>query len=222
MTYDEDDYLMLSGIQHYCFCRRQWALIHMEQMWTDDARTAAGNVFHQRVDEPSREKRKDLFIARGVRVSSSELGLSGRCDLVEFRRDSEGHPVEGLKGTYQVSPVEYKVGHRKKGDWDRVQLCAQSMALEESLHTHVHNSFLFYGMERRRETVEIDDALRNKTRLLANDMHMLLQSGELPPAIKTPLCKGCSLREECAPGIKRTKEVDKYLIDMEGERSESS
>ena len=214
MAYDEDDYLMLSGIQHFSFCRRQWALIHMEQVWADDARTAAGAVFHDKVDERSKEKRGDVIIMRAVRVSSPSLGLSGRCDVIELHRSPEGVRIDGIDGRFEVVPVEYKVGHRKIGDWDRIQLCAEAIALEESLHTSVRTGCLFYGLERRRETVEIGDDLRQRTRSLAEEMHAVARSGRIPVAEQSPACKRCSLAESCMPDVGSSRDVDAYIRKM--------
>ncbi len=214
MSYNEDDYLMMSGIQHFCFCKRQWALIHMEQIWTDDSRTASGNVFHERVDEQSKEKRGDVITLRAVSVSSPSLGLSGRCDVVELHRIHDGVSVAGFDGLFSVMPVEYKVGHRKNGDWDRVQLCAEAISLEESFHTAVSEGALFYGLERRRETVIIDDGLRKKTAELATEMHSMFESGTIPPAEITPSCKRCSLSEVCMPKVDAAMDVDDYIKRM--------
>ena len=131
---DADDYLALSGIQHFCFCRRQWALIHLEQQWAENLRTAEGRLLHDRChDDSLREKRKDLLILRGMRVVSHRLRLSGACDVVEFRSDPTGVPLQGQSGLWLPMPVEYKHGSSKQGDADRLQLCAQAMALEEML-----------------------------------------------------------------------------------------
>ncbi len=215
MSYDEDDYLMLSGIQHFSFCRRQWALIHLEQVWTDDARTAAGTVFHENVDERSKEKRGDVITMRAVRVSSPSLGLSGRCDVVELHRAPDGVSIDGRDGKFEVVPVEYKVGHRKLGDWDRIQLCAEAIALEESLHTAVCRGYLFYGSERRREIVEIDDALRLKTIGLAEEMHRTAKSGRIPKAEPSPACKRCSISGSCMPEVGSSRNVESYIRKME-------
>lgn len=214
MPYSEDEYLMLSGIQHFCFCKRQWALIHMEQLWEDDSRTASGNVFHERVDEQSKEKRGDVITLRAVRVSSPSLGLSGRCDVVELHRIPDGVSVTGFDGLFSLVPVEYKVGRRKNGDWDRVQLCAEAISLEESFHTIVSEGALFYGLERRREIVTIDDTLRNKTAELAAEMHSMFESGIIPPAEITPSCKRCSLSEICMPKVDTATDVNDYIKRM--------
>ena len=208
---------MLSGIQHFCFCKRQWALIHLEQVWEDDDRTASGNIFHEKVDEVSKESRGDLVIRRAIRVSSPSLGVSGRCDVVEFIEDPNGYSVDDMKGHFKVRPVEYKVGHRKSNDCDRVQLCAEAIALEESLHTIIEEGALFYGKERRREVIHIDGDLRSKTSQIAKEMHEMFKTYQLPEAIETPLCKKCSLSNLCLPSIKRHSNVDLYMSRMVNE-----
>ena len=106
---EADDYLMMSGIQHYCFCRRQWALIHIEQQWKENWRTIAGNIIHERVhDSDIRESRGDMFVMRGLQVSSSILQLSGICDSVEFVYDIDGISIAGHVGCWRIIPVEYK------------------------------------------------------------------------------------------------------------------
>lgn len=205
---------MLSGIQHFCFCKRQWALIHMEQMWEDDDRTASGSIFHEKVDEVSRETRGDTVVRRAVRVSSPSLGVSGRCDVVEFVADPQGHPVNGMNGRFVVRPVEYKIGHRKTDDCDRIQLCAEAIALEESLHTIVKEGSLFYGKERRREIVLIDDDIRSRTYQVAEEMHDAFEARRLPEAVETPLCRRCSLSNLCLPNIGSRNNVDRYMSRM--------
>ena len=219
MGYEEKDYLMMSGIQHFCFCERQWALIHMDQVWEDDSRTVSGNIFHERPDEGSRERRGDTLILRGVRVSSSELGLSGICDVVEFKEDPDGIAVKGMDGRYKVVPVEYKVGGRKANDCDRVQLCAEAMALEESIGTVIGFGCLFYGKERRREVVTLGEELRRKTCALSQQMHKIYKSGLTPIADYSPKCRGCSLFDLCSPSIgKGRMSVADYLKKMELEQ----
>ena len=131
---DADGYLMISGIQHFSFCRRQWALIHLEQQWAENLRTTEGHLLHQRChDETFREKRGDLLVVRGLRVISHRLKMTGACDVVEFHADPEGIALEGFSGLWLPVPVEYKHGSPKSNDADRLQLCAQAMALEEML-----------------------------------------------------------------------------------------
>ena len=130
----EDDYRMISEIQHFAFCRRQWALIHLEQQWAENLLTTEGMLMHKRVhDENLSELRKDKLVIRGMRVVSHVLGCSGICDAVEFIRSEDGISLRGREGRWLVRPVEYKRGKPKKGQEDELQLCAQAMCLEEML-----------------------------------------------------------------------------------------
>ena len=167
-----DDYLQMSGIQHFCFCRRQWALAYMEQQWAENLRTAEGRLLHERChDDSLREKRGDLITVRDLRVVSHRLRLAGNCDVVEFRAAPEGVALQGYDGLWQPLPVEYKRGAPKASDADRLQLCAQAMALEEMLVCTVPRGAIFYGETRRREWVELTAELRQKTQKMASEMN---------------------------------------------------
>jgi len=217
MTYQEEDYLQMSGIQHFCFCRRQWALINLEQSWEDDARTSAGQIFHETADDPTiKEKRGDLIIARAVPVSSSSLGLAGKCDVVEFRRSNDSVPIGTHEGMYAITPVEYKVGHRKQEEWDEVQLCAEAIALEEMFGARIEFGQLFYGEERRRKTVKMTEELRRKTELLAEEMHSVMSDGKIPRAEPSAMCRKCSLQNICMPEASGHSGSEDYLRRMEG------
>ncbi len=144
MNYIEDDYLMISGLQHFEFCRRQWALIHIENAWDDNVRTVEGNILHIRAhDDSVRERRKDVLTVRGVRVSSPSLGVSGQCDVLEYHLNPEGIQIPGLDGKWLPYPVEYKRGKSKENPCDKLQLCAQAMCLEEMLGCDVREGALF-------------------------------------------------------------------------------
>lgn len=147
MAYQECDFLQISGIQHFMFCRRQWALIHIEGLWAENLRTVNGEIFHERAHDPSlSEKRGDMITVRALRVFSSELGISGECDVVEFRRDDEnGAKLRGRDGRWIPTPIEYKSGSSKAGEADRLQLCAQAMCLEEMLGVEIELGYMFYG-----------------------------------------------------------------------------
>ena len=122
----DEDYLMLSGIQHFDFCKRQWALIHIEQQWEENVRTVEGQYLHKKADDSFvREKRGGKLIVRGMPVKSQELRISGICDVVEFIQDNEGVAIHGEEGTYLPHPVEYKRGKPKISDADVLQLAAQ-------------------------------------------------------------------------------------------------
>lgn len=143
---------MLSGLQHFSFCPRQWALIHIEGLWAENLRTVEGELLHTKTHDPgARESRGDTLILRGLRVFSAALGLSGACDVVEFRQNPCGVPLAGREGRWQPFPVEYKRGKPKAHRADEIQLCAQAVCLEEMLCCAIPAGALFYGETRRRQ-----------------------------------------------------------------------
>lgn len=209
---DDDDLLALSGLQHFAFCPRQWALIHVEGQWADNLHTVEGELFHQRVhDETSAEQRSDLLIVRGLRVFSHRLGVTGQCDVVEFRRDPQGITLAGRAGSWLPCPVEYKKGKPKEHNADALQLCCQAMCLEEMLCCHIKEGDLFYGQPRRRQKVEFTDELRQHICQMLESMHDLMQRGHTPRAKVTKACAACSLREICLPRLEKTSSVAAYL-----------
>lgn len=221
--YSEDEYLMLSGIQHYVFCRRQWALIHIEQQWEENYRTVDGNIMHKRAhDDSFHEKRGDLIIARGMAVSSPYLGISGECDVVEFRQDENGISLHGQEGTYSVTPVEYKRGAPKADESDKLQLAAQAMCLEDMLCCDIPAGYLYYGETRRRTKVDIDKALREQTKHVLEEMHELFQRGHTPKVKRTKACNACSLKNICLPVLCGKKTASEYMNThmKEGDRDE--
>ncbi len=217
--YREEDFLQLSGLQHFTFCRRQWALIHIEQQWVENVLTVEGNLFHEKVhDGYSSEKRRDIIISRGMPVHSRSLGISGECDVVEFIRAEEGITLPGREGLYAVHPVEYKRGRSKPTDEDRMQLTAQVMCLEEMFFTEIPEAYLFYGETRRREQVEITEELKSQCRKLLQEMHQLYARGYTPKVKRTKKCEACSLKEICLPKLEKQKKVTAYISQyVEGE-----
>lgn len=210
--YGEEDYLMLSGIQHFAFCRKQWAMIHIEQQWAENYRTTAGELMHKKAhDDASFEKRGDLLIIRGMRISSRNLGLSGQCDVVEFHQDENGVSLFGYDGKWKPIPVEYKRGMPKENNADELQLCAQAMCLEEMLQVYVQDGYLYYGENRRRSHVDFTDSLREEVRNAAKEMHELFQRGYTPNVKPTKKCKACSLENLCLPKLQKTVKVRDYI-----------
>lgn len=210
--YAEEDYLMLSGIQHFAFCRRQWAMIHIEQQWADNFRTTAGELMHKKAhDEGSVEKRGDLLIVRGLRISSHELGMSGQCDVVEFHRNENGVALFGYNGKWNPVPVEYKHGVPKENKADELQLCAQAMCLEEMFQTKIPDGYLFYGENRKRTYVELSDDLRQEVKRMSTEMHDLFRKGYTPNVKPDKRCKACSLENLCVPKLQKTMPVRKYI-----------
>lgn len=212
MTYSEDDYLQLSGIQHFSFCRRQWALIHLEQQWAENLRTVEGDILHERAhDESLAEKRGDILTVRGLRIQSPSLGVSGSCDVVEFLRDENGTELAGREGRWRPYPVEYKRGVSKETDADRLQLCCQALCLEEMLCCEIPEGALFYGETRRRERVALTDELRSEVRAMLAEMHEYQKRGYTPKVKPGPHCRACSLNELCLPKLCKNPSAKAYL-----------
>ena len=212
MSYDPDDCLMISGLQHFHFCKRQWALIHIEQQWAENLRTVEGNILHERAhDEQFTESRGDLFITRGLRVFSLRLGLSGECDVVEFIRDDSGISLHGREGSWRPYPVEYKRGQPKEDSCDELQLCAQAMCLEEMLVCTIDEGALFYGEIRRRSKVQLTDDMKERVREMYREMHKYMRDGYIPRVKPTKSCNACSLKNICMQKLYKLQDVKKYM-----------
>lgn len=210
--YEEDDYLMLSGIQHFAFCRRQWAMIHIEQQWAENYRTTAGELMHKKAhEESSFEKRGNLLTVRGLRISSRELGLSGQCDVVEFHREENGIELFGYEGKWSPVPIEYKHGAPKENNADELQLTAQALCLEEMFQTRIPMGYLYYGENRRRTCVEFTQEIRQEVKQAAREMHELFRKGHTPNVKPAKKCKACSLEELCVPKLQKTMNVRTYI-----------
>ena len=210
--YSEEEYLQLAGLQHFVFCRRQWALIHLEAQWQENLRTVEGALLHRRAHDVSlRERRGSLLILRGLPVQSRELGLSGQCDVVEFRAASGGISLRGEEGLWTPFPVEYKRGKPKEHAADELQLCAQAMCLEEMLCCSIPSGALFYGEPKRRTPVEFSPELRQTVREMAAEMHAYAARGYTPKAKPSKSCNACSLKERCLPQLVRRGSVGGYL-----------
>ena len=212
--------LLLSGIQHFSFCRRQWALIHIEQQWAENARTVEGMLFHRRAhDDAQFESRGDLLIARGFRIASQRLNVVGVCDVVEFHRDPSGIELFGREGKWSVYPVEYKKGASKANDADRLQLCGQAMCLEEMLACVIPEGSLFYGDARHREQVLFTDELRGQVAAMLAEMRQLFDRGYTPKAKPGKGCNACSLKEICLPRLNKLPKVSAYITQYTGENT---
>lgn len=215
MHYTEDDMLMLSGIQHFMFCPRQWALIHVEQQWADNRLTTEGSLLHDNVDNPFyRQKNGDRITIRSLHIASKELGLYGIADAIELipanaTEKSISHPR--YPGAWLPYPVEYKHGHSKNDECDEVQLCAQAICLEEMYGVSITEGAIFYFETRRREVVKLSEELRNITCQCSEEMHRIYSSGKLPIPVKKKYCRSCSLKDLCQPNMTKCVSVDTYL-----------
>ena len=212
MEYKEEDFLQLSGLQHFKFCRRRWALIHIENQWEENYRTIDGAILHQNAhDTEFQESRGDRFITRGVSIYSAELGVSGQCDVLEYHRGNTGIPIAGKDGLWQPFPVEYKRGKPREDTGDALQLCGQAMCLETMLCCDIPEGALYYGEIRRRERVAFTPELRTQVRQMLEQMHDLYQRGYTPKVKLTKSCSACSMKELCLPKLMKNRSVSAYL-----------
>ena len=212
MIYSEEDFLQLSGLQHFRFCRRQWALIHIENQWRENLRTVEGGLLHTCAhDGTLREKRGDLLILRGLPVVSRTLGISGQCDVVEFHRSAEGVPLFGRTEKYLPVPVEYKRGRPKEHNADELQLCCQAMCLEEMLLCHIDKGYLYYGEPKRRQEVLLSAELRSCVKSSLDEMHDYYKRGYTPKGKPAKHCKACSMADICMPELSGRESVKEYM-----------
>ena len=210
--YKEEDFLQLSGIQHFAFCRRQWALAYIELQWQENVRTVEGRLLHENVHDASiKEKRGDLLVVRAMPVHSSEFGISGECDVVEFHKSKEGVTLFGREGRYTIVPVEYKRGKPKTTDADELQITAQAICLEEMLCCEIPYGYLYYDEIRRREKIEFTEKLRQKVKDMFLEMHKYYSQGHTPKVKISKSCNACSLKDICLPVLNKNLSVKDYL-----------
>lgn len=191
---DDADLVALSALQHFLYCPRQCALIHVEQIWADNVATAEGHAAHERVHATEAEMRRGVRTVTGMPLRCRSLGVSGVADVVELHRTPDG--------TWRPFPVEHKKGRPKAHRADEVQLCAQAMALEEMFGCTVGEGALFYGQPRRRTAVPFDAGLRTLTVRIAAETRALLAAGRTPRMeYLKQRCDGCSLIQVCKPRI---------------------
>lgn len=206
MAYDEDDLLALSGLQHYFYCKRQWALIHVEKQWVENVLTAEGRLLHDRVDNNKHiEHREGTIIERSVALRSLKLGIYGVADAVEFIRTDAGVMLPGEQGFWRPRPVEYKRGKPKAGICDKAQLCGQAMCMEEVYGMNVETGDLFYWQTRRRMPVVFDNSLRESVRNACADMQNMMETGVTPGVPDGVKCDRCSMLTACAPKVQKKK-----------------
>lgn len=203
--YTDDDLLPLSALQHILFCPRQCALIHVERLWAENRYTAEGKVLHERVDRRGERPGKGVRVVYGMDLKCRRLGLIGKADTVEFHADGS---------RWVPYPVEYKRGVSKKGNHDRVQVCAQALCLEEMHEISIGEGALFYGTTRRRERVAFDEVLRDETEQAARDLHDLFVSRVTPKPHYTKGCETCSFMAICLPKVSGHRSVQGYLKEV--------
>ncbi|HOO44776.1 MAG TPA: CRISPR-associated protein Cas4 [Deltaproteobacteria bacterium] len=207
MSYLEDDLISISALAHYSYCPRRCALIHIEQIWTENLFTVEGRIMHENAHDEKHQSRKDVRIESGVPLRSLKLGLIGKADVIEFHRREDG--------TWLPYPVEYKRGKPKRDNCDRIQLCAQALCLEEMLGLPIPEGALFYGKTRHRLDVVFDDTLRSETKETALKTREIIASGKTPAPVYAKRCERCSLMEICLPRtVQKKRTVRGYLTRM--------
>ncbi len=200
---DDADLIPLSALQHFLYCPRQCALIHLEQQWADNRLTAEGQLLHQRADAPRAERRRGVRTVTAMPLLALDLGLTGKADVVEFHNEGDGE---------RAFPVEYKRGRPKAHRADEVQLCAQALCLEAMLGQSVDSGALFYGQTRRRMDVAFDGTLRALTLQVIAETRAMLASAITPDArYEARRCDRCSLIDLCQPHILGRRSVAIWL-----------
>ncbi|MFN3695271.1 MAG: CRISPR-associated protein Cas4, partial [Ignavibacterium sp.] len=203
--FPEDDFIMISALQHYIFCPRQCGLIHIDDVWQDNLFTVRGEILHEKVDTDTYETRGDVKTVRGLRIHSYKYGLAGRCDVVEFKQTVKGK---------EVLPVEFKAGEPKDDISDKVQLCAQVLCLEEMLNVEISKAAFFYGKIRRRQVIDITNELREQTIEIINNVRSLVDSKKVPVIEYSSKCRNCSLINVCQPKAMNNKKLKKYIQEL--------
>lgn len=216
MIVDQDNYLMLSGVQHFAFCERRWALVHIEKQWQENYLTSRGKLMHKNVDNPFyHESRRDVIISRAVPLVSHTLQLYGVADVVEFHQSDTGITLPKYDGQWIIVPVEYKSGNIQDGDFYELQLCAQAICLEEMFKTKITRGFIYYGKARRRSEVLFDEELRQNLLMVVRKMYHLFEVGVTPPANYQKYCEKCSMIDVCLPhSMSKRLSANEYMNSM--------
>lgn len=196
----------IAALQHYAFCPRQYALIHIEQAWAENLYTTEGRLLHEKVDSGETEQRGKLRYERSVLLRSEQYHMHGKMDLLEIKTHTDN---------VKYCPVEYKRGKPKVADWDRIQVCAQALCIEEMKNTHIDVGAIWYWEVRRREPITIDDALRYATIEIINAARKLYISTITPPPTDDKKrCRSCSLKNVCQPFAFSKDDSKKYIADI--------
>ena len=214
VCYTEDEMLMLSGIQHFAFCPRQWWLIHIDQVWVDNRLTALGQHMHRRVNDPEQSERRGSTVTlRAIPIASPTLGLYGIADAIELRPSTvrKGYIHPKYPGFWEITPIEYKRGTPKcYTRADELQLCAEAICLEEMYGQSISVGYLFYGETKHRLAIELTHELRAETISIARQMHTALSTGKAIAPVAISGCRSCSLRSLCLPEVVQCTSVSDY------------
>ena len=217
--FSDEDLLQISGLQHLMFCERRWALIYMEMEWEENVRTVEGKQLHESVHKQGASTRSGVRVARGLRLRSLSLGLTGQADLVEFHASDDGAPIPGLSGRWLPYPVEYKRGRKRYENADEAQLCAQALCLEEMLGVTVLKGAIFYGQPRKRSEIDLYFALRGEVSRLCSRARELYSNQTIPSPRLGRHCSNCSIEDICMPNLAAVDKSAEYVTGLLNELS---
>ncbi|MDO5726075.1 MAG: CRISPR-associated protein Cas4 [Tissierellia bacterium] len=213
------EYIQISAIQHFVYCKRQWALAYLEQQWEENEDTIMGQYVHRNVDDEYYiEKRRDSIFVRSLPIISHELKISGIADMVEYRKNSDGVEIKNYKGKWLPYVIEYKKGKPKKDNCDILQLVAQVMSIEEMNNCKINESAIYYKTANKRFVVNITKDLRDELKETLLQMREIYKTKQTPKAQKGKYCQRCSLKEQCMPRLTTHKRsvvnyINKYLME---------
>ena len=201
--YDDEELILISGLQHLAFCERQWMLIHVEKLWAENILTIEGSHLHSNVHQTGSKSRGDVKLSTGLQLRSSRLGLYGVADMVEFHRDDDlGVAVRAFgddKKRWTPYPIEYKRGRKRWDIADEIQLCAQAICLEEMLQVDIHRGAVYDGEPKHRTEIELTQKLRLETEERCERARALMTGIAQPDYKHGKQCKNCSMNEFCMP-----------------------
>ena len=210
-----EESIQISGIQHYMYCRRSWALLYIENMWKDNYLTLDGDAVHEKVHDTNvKESRKDVFYERGVYISSEKYNLSGQCDLIEYHKNKNGILLKGKDDLWVIVPTEYKHGNGDSIDYDKYQLIAQMICLEEMFLTKIEYGYLYYKKSNKRIKIENTEEIKKELKKIISEMQDLMKRKYTPKIRKNKKCKNCSLLEICNPQVSNLKNIKSYMKEV--------
>lgn len=191
-TPEELEPVPISALEHYSYCPRQCALIHMDRIFDENIYTLRGRMIHERVDSGESSIEDGIRVERGVLLWSKRLGLVGKADVVEFHGEIP-------------FPVDYKLGPRRDHPHAALQLCGQALCLEEMLDRDVPLGAIFHHKSHRRQEIVFDTSLRERVSKTTTEIRRMLTSSVLPEPTNDERCRNCSLQESCLPHVVRQR-----------------
>lgn len=211
----EENLIQISGIQHFLYCKRQWALFYIENLWEDNHLTIDGDKVHEKVHNTNiKETRKNKIIERGTYISSEKYKLTGQCDVIEYHKDINGINITNKEDKWKIIPIEYKHGNGESVDIDKYQLIAQILCLEEMFQTNIEYGYLYYKAANKKIKIENTNEIKSAVIKIIEEINDYTRKQYTPKVKKSKKCNNCSLYEKCNPKICSSKNVRKYLEEI--------